>query len=242
MTEPKQLVEEIERSPPEPRGSEERFGGYGIMGLPFASGHVLALRRFPASSVGPGYTSVWHRTPDGRWTFYSNVQPLQSCNRYFGNAVERFVPAEIEIEWEGPRSISVRIPAAEFVWRSQLAPTAATRLMNAAGGLMPDALWRNGPALRAMGVLASVLLGLGRVRLKGTAPNGQQFIANPLQIWTIPTSTASLGAEQFGPVGPLQQQAFVGEFAIPQRGVFIIGRAFFEQFDPARHLAVTART
>jgi DNA-binding transcriptional ArsR family regulator len=27
------------------------------MGLPFVSGRVLALRRFPASSVGPAYTS-----------------------------------------------------------------------------------------------------------------------------------------------------------------------------------------
>jgi len=34
-------------------GREERFFGYGVMGLPFASEHVLALRRFTASSVGP---------------------------------------------------------------------------------------------------------------------------------------------------------------------------------------------
>ena len=43
-----------------PSGGEERFAGYGVMGLPFASGHVLAMRRFPASSIGPGYSSVWH--------------------------------------------------------------------------------------------------------------------------------------------------------------------------------------
>jgi hypothetical protein len=35
-----------------------------LMGLPLASGHILAMRRFPASSVGPGYTSVWHRGPE----------------------------------------------------------------------------------------------------------------------------------------------------------------------------------
>ena len=44
-------------------GQEERFSGYGVMGLPFRSGHVLALRRFPVTSVGPGYTSVWWRDP-----------------------------------------------------------------------------------------------------------------------------------------------------------------------------------
>lgn len=28
---------------------------------------------FPASSIGPGYTSVWHRDPGGTWTFYSEA-------------------------------------------------------------------------------------------------------------------------------------------------------------------------
>ena len=66
-----------------PGSTWERFSGYGVMGLPFASGHILALRRFPASSVGSGYSSVWHRTPTGRWTFYANVEPSLSCARYF---------------------------------------------------------------------------------------------------------------------------------------------------------------
>jgi hypothetical protein len=52
-----------------PAGGGERFAGYGVMGLPFRSGHVLAMRRFPASSIGPACTSVWHRSPDGRWVF-----------------------------------------------------------------------------------------------------------------------------------------------------------------------------
>ena len=44
-----------------PRGDGERYAGYAIMGLPFRSGHVLAMRRSPASSIGPAYTSIWHR-------------------------------------------------------------------------------------------------------------------------------------------------------------------------------------
>ena len=39
--------------------------GYGLKGLPFASGHVLAMRRFPTSSIDPACTSVWHRDPAG---------------------------------------------------------------------------------------------------------------------------------------------------------------------------------
>ncbi len=63
--EPKDLVDRLERGVDLPRGSEERFSGYGVMGLPFVSGHVLCLRRFPVTSLGEGYTSVWHRDPKG---------------------------------------------------------------------------------------------------------------------------------------------------------------------------------
>ena len=52
MREPAELVQEVERHPEPPPGSGERFAGYGVMGLPFRSGHVLALRRSPASSIG----------------------------------------------------------------------------------------------------------------------------------------------------------------------------------------------
>ena len=67
-----------------PEGEGERFFGYAVIGLPFDSGHVLSLRRFPASSIGPGYTSVWHRDPEGRWTFYQDALPELACSRYFG--------------------------------------------------------------------------------------------------------------------------------------------------------------
>jgi hypothetical protein len=69
MREPAAIVQDLERHSDLPPGSEERFFGYGVMGLPFRSGHVLGLRRFPASSIGPGYRSVWHRDPNGGWTF-----------------------------------------------------------------------------------------------------------------------------------------------------------------------------
>jgi hypothetical protein len=57
---------ETERHAELPTGAGKGFTGYGVMSLPFASGHVLALRRFPASYIGPAYTSVWHRDPAGR--------------------------------------------------------------------------------------------------------------------------------------------------------------------------------
>ena len=56
--EPRELVEAIERGPTIPRGSEERFSGYGVVGLPFNSGHILCLRRWPASSLGQRYLTL----------------------------------------------------------------------------------------------------------------------------------------------------------------------------------------
>ena len=51
------------------------------MGLPFRSGHILGLRRFPASSVGPGYRTVWHRAPSGRGTVYQDQPAQLACIR-----------------------------------------------------------------------------------------------------------------------------------------------------------------
>jgi hypothetical protein len=42
LREPRELVSELEASRKLPRGLEERFAGYGVMGLPFRSGHLLA--------------------------------------------------------------------------------------------------------------------------------------------------------------------------------------------------------
>jgi len=36
-----------------------------------------------------------------------------------------------------------------------------------------------------------------------------------------------LGGTDFGPMGKLDQQAALGDFWIPQRGIFAIGRAYF---------------
>ncbi|MDQ0665483.1 hypothetical protein QFZ35_003981 [Arthrobacter ulcerisalmonis] len=66
---------------------DEQFPGYGVMGLSFSSGHVLAMRRFPVTSLGPGYASVLLRRPSGSWTIYADAAPDVSCVRYVGAAL-----------------------------------------------------------------------------------------------------------------------------------------------------------
>ena len=58
------IVQMLECSQTVPGGRDECFNGYGVMGVPFASGDLLALRRFPKTSIGDMYTPVWHRRPD----------------------------------------------------------------------------------------------------------------------------------------------------------------------------------
>jgi len=81
MTSPARFAQGAEDRPVLPPGACERVSGYGVMGLPFASGHVLGLRRWTASSVGDRFTSIWHRDPTGRWTFYESVACEVACTR-----------------------------------------------------------------------------------------------------------------------------------------------------------------
>ena len=210
-----------------PPGDGERFAGFGVMGLPFASGHVLAMRRFPASSIGPAYTSVWHRDPDGRWTFWQNQPDAQSCPRYFATAANETRRLDIELSWPTESTLRIDVPDVGLEWTSLLTSTPVTRVLNAVGRVLPDPAWRFRPLLAAMGPMAGRALGAGRVGMVGTTPNDQSFIANPLRMWVIDASSARLGDDDFGPVGPLGEQARLGDFWIPQRGVFTIGRVSF---------------
>ena len=241
MTTPRDLAEGLEEGAQLPAGSDERFSGYGMMGLPFASGRVLAMRRFPASSLGPAYTSVWHRDPEQLWTFIQDVPPREACPRYFGSALTAALTCAIRIGWTGPYAFSVTVEAhPRLDWDVTLAATPQTSIMNAVSRLIPSTLWRQAAFLKMMGVVARVVLGTGNMQLAGRAPNGQRFVANPRLIWSVASSRARMGGTDFGDIGPLAEQARVGDFWIPQRGLFVIGRAFFEPFDPAHHLEATS--
>jgi hypothetical protein len=232
--EPLRIIEHIEQSASLPSGSGDRFAGYAVIGLPFRSGHVLAMRRFPASSLGPGYISIWHRKPDGHWTFYSTVAPQQSCSRYFGNQVEEDVHAPIGIQWKGPHHFSVSIEGSHrLTWNVVLKETLPSRLMNAAARLVPEPWWRKQFVLRAMALAAQLALHTGRLNLSGRTPNGQKFIANPQQVWLVASSQAVVDGVDLGPAGPLHEQARLNDFLIPQRGIFAVARAFLEKTETA---------
>jgi len=241
--EPRDYALRVEQQPAGEATGDERFAGYAVIGLPFQSGHVLGLRRFPASSLGPAYTSIWHRDPAGDWVFIQNVEPNQACSRYFGRALSESLVGEITIAWTGPRSLIVTCRGERDVeWWIALAPTLASRLMNAIGNLVPERLWHSESFLRRMGSVAGRLLRAGRLTLVGQVPNGQRFLANPRLIWIVADSSALLNGKDLGSIGRLPRQATLGEFRIPQRGIFGIVNAFMETFDPARHSAAPMKS
>jgi len=222
-----------------PTGTDERVAGFGVMGLPFRSGHYLAFRHFPAASFSPAYRSVWHRDPAGTWTFYATTPAEQSCSRYFSSATT--VPAaecDIAMTWTGPWSLAITIPGL-LEWTVDMTDTAATRTMSRLGRSLPERAWSSRAVLAAMGRIAGPLLGAGQIRLAGKAPNGQDFRVAPRQMWAVSRSTAVLAGVDLGDVASLAEQSRLAEFRLPQRGLCVVGSARFEVFDPTRHRAGT---
>nr|BBX78391.1 hypothetical protein MFLOJ_21780 [Mycobacterium florentinum] len=221
-----------------PPGDNERFAGFGVLGLPFASGHYLALRCIPTSSFAPGYRSVWHRDVAGVWTFYATSPGELSCSRFFSAATPRdAVQCDIDVAWVTPWSLFVRI-AGLLEWHLDLGTSASTRLMSGIAPRLPERVWTNRLALGAIARVAGPMMGAGRVRLSGRAPNGQRFTIAPKRFWSVTDSRAVWRAEDLGPVAPLRQQARLADFWGPQRGLFVTGGGRFETFDPSRHRAV----
>jgi hypothetical protein len=238
---PADAASAVLHNPALPPGDDERFAGFGVLGLPFASGHYLALRCIPTSSFAPGYRSVWHRDADGVWTFYATSPGDLSCSRYFGAATPRdAVQCDIDVAWVTPWSLFVGI-AGLLEWHLDLGTSVSTRLMSGIAPRLPERAWTNPVALGALGRIAGPLLRAGRVRLSGRAPNGQRFMIAPKRFWAVTESRAVWRGEGLGPVAPLPEQARLAGFWAPQRGLFAIAGGRMEAFDPSRHRAV-ART
>lgn len=220
-----------------PSGNDERFVGFGIMGLPFANGHYLAMRQMPATTFSPPYVSVWHRDPSCNWTFYATTPGQQSCARYFSSATPNdAVQCDIDVAWTGPATVRVEIPG-RLHWTVELQSTRATRSMNKIGGRLSESAWTDPKMLRRLSAVARRMLGVGDIRLTGRAPNGQCYMMAPSQLWVVAESRAVLNGRDLGPSGPLLRQARLGDFRMPQRGIGMVGSGHFETYDPDRHLS-----
>jgi hypothetical protein len=205
------------------------------MGLPFRSGDIVATRRFPATSIGRGYSSVWYRNPEGEWSFFADAAPDQSCTRYFGEAATRAVRCPVLFDWTDEDRLRVEVPDEGLSCEITVGSELASRVMNAMASSMPERAWASPRVLETMSRMAGQMLRAGRLGMAGRVPNGQWFIANPRRIWVVRSARLRVGEREASEIGPIEPQARLGDFFIPQRGLVAIGNAAFETFDASRH-------
>lgn len=221
---------------PERRGSapwpdHEYVKGWGVMGLPFDSGHYLALRVFPENDFAP-YKAVWHRDAEGRWSIFVDGPRLDTaCPRYFGPACAHVGYAEIDLTWTGPMALRVTIDAARLDWALNATETRLLRALNAMSSRLPLWTWRPRPLLRARELLARRVLGMGDLRMSGAMPSGHHGTLMPQRMFLIEDAMAVLGGVDLGRAAHVKPTPDIGGFPLPARGVLAIGQAAWPILD-----------
>jgi len=209
----------------------EYVRGWGVFGLPFDTGHVLALRVFPDNDFSP-YRTLWHRRPDGRWSIYVDGPRLETaCPRYYGPACAHTAFARIGVDWTGPASLRIVMNEPRLEWTLTAYQTPILWMLNAVSSLMPLWTWRPASLLRAREVLAARVLGMGDIRLSGTMPSGHVGTLMPQRMYFIDAATASLEGEPFGRPAQMIPNPRIGDVTLPARGVLAIGQAMWEILD-----------
>jgi hypothetical protein len=214
---PRAAALRLERRRTLPDGTGDRFAGYGLAGLAFESGDVLAFRRISASSVGPPFTSVWHRDAAGAWTIHTNIDPLRACPRYFGPALQAAEMDDVTIRWTDDVSLCVRVRRA----RIEL-------------------------ALRLRTSLAGTVLGLGTrllhpwwlsrsAHLAGRTPSGHCYTYQPRFAWHVTAAAALLHGRDPGGVMESGRSLTMANVDIAAASIVVLGTATFQ---PPEHRTV----
>ncbi len=198
--------------------------GYAVMNQPMASGDLLALRVFPRSDFG-GYVSVWHCDPDGAWSQYVDLAPVEAgCPRAWSPPLARSGPASLHLDWTGPNELEVRMDRPALRWRLSMSRTVPLVLLNALHAPLPLSTWRP-RALVAVREWMVRLLGLGAVSMSGVVPAGERLVAVLRRMFWVEHSTARLDGRDLGGPVVLDRCPTIGGWPLPRRGVFAIGEA-----------------
>jgi hypothetical protein len=217
-----------------PWPQHEYVKGWGVMGLPFDSGHVLALRVFPENDFGP-YKSFWHRDPEGNWSIHVDGPRLDTaCPRYYGAACTQTSYAHLELTWTGPATLLVKMDDPALEWTVTASSTTYLDWLNAMSAAMPMATWRPRALLRAREGMAR-MLGVGPIALSGVMPSGHTGTLMPKQMYYIDESRAVLDGIDLGQPTHLAQCPTIGAVPLPARGMLAIGAAVWEILDPVEY-------
>jgi hypothetical protein len=218
-----------------PWPGHEHYAGYGVMVLPFSSGHLLGLRVFPENDFAP-YESVWHRTPDGAWSIYNDGPSLRTtCPRWWGAALAHAELTNIELSWTGANELRVEMEEPRLVWTLSMTATPLLGLLNTLSAALPLWTWKPAILLRAREWIAKRLLGMGDLRFAFETPNHQDAVMMPERIFFIASSTASLDGRDLGHPVPLPSNPTIGGVSLPSRPVFVTGQAHARIDDPEEY-------
>ncbi|MDX5481577.1 MAG: hypothetical protein LPK07_07820, partial [Hymenobacteraceae bacterium] len=141
----------------------------------------------------------------------------------------------IQINWTDANAFEVKVDGPDLEWVVKLKNTTSTSLLNLLSNMLPQNAWKSEAVVSNMERVASNMLHAGSLTLAGKAPNGQHFIAKPNLVTLVDTSKALLRGKDLGHVAKLPQQARIGQFCIPTKGLFMLGQLYFEPFDPDNH-------
>lgn len=241
MSSPATLTSAIEPAMGEaPWPGHEYVRGWGVFGLPFDTGHVLALRVFPQGSFGP-YRTLWHRDPEGHWSIHADATHVAlACPRYYGSACQYAGPARIDLRWTGPRTLRVRMDQPALEWTLSTARSALLGMLNPVSAALPVSSWRPPSLVRARELLAQAL-GMGRLQLSGVMPSGHAGLLMPQRMYLVHRSSATLDGVDLGRPTRLPDNPVLGGVPLPARGVLAIGQAMWTVEDPAEFARARAR-
>lgn len=225
------LKKELEFLLPQVRESSwsgyEFVKGYGIFGLPLSSGHTLALRVFPVNNFAP-YVTIWHQTPDGKWTiYYDAVRADVACPRYYGNAAHQISAAKINLKWLSSSELLIQMEEPKLEWTIKMYEPFHLHLINAVSKRMPLWTWKPSALLKFREWMA-FLLGAGKIKLKGYMPSGHLGILMPQRMYFIRETEIRLNGADLGHELPVYPNPKIGDVPLPARGIFAIGEAYWE--------------
>ncbi len=219
----------------------EYVKGWGVFGLPFDSGHLLALRVFPENDFGP-YRTLWHRDPGGRWSIFVDGARLDTaCPRYYGAACDHTGFAHIEVTWTGPASLRVTMDSPSLEWTLTAEATRLLRVLNPISAALPLATWRPRLLVKARERLVRGM-GLGQLEMSGVMPSGHIGTLMPQQMYFIDISAATFDGVDLGRPVQLKHNPRIGEVSLPARGVLAIGQAAWEIRDQAEYERTRSET
>ena len=224
-----------------PWPDHEYVKGWGVFGLPFDSGHVLALRVFPENDFSP-YRTLWHRAPSGEWSIYVDGTRLDTaCPRYYGAACEYTGFAHITLNWTGPASLRVTMDSPSLDWTLTASATPLLRLLNPVNAALPLASWRPQTLVQAREAMARGL-GMGRLKMSGVMPSGHTGTLMPKEMYVIDDSHARFDGVELGRPVRLKDNPKIGDVPLPARGVLAVGGAVWQILDQVEYERTLSET